>query len=470
MWLGRADCGWNVLPPESPSGRVPDSRRELRNAVLLTGLLEESGSAGQLRELDRILDYLVGRSDNLDAFGLSDLLQSLKITSGRELLQDDVAKRLERAIAQGRHGEQLIRSQTLNPAGGSGPTRPPVMFQLFGQRFLIDSFVLSRVVHDEIIYQGRKVLRHRPMGLDVMAALGNDEAVDLLRGELETWRYSANLLACREVVQQLDAAFWNESLHHVWVDSLRSLDADLTAESHAPVALQTRAWQRKQLQTQLASWAELRRDNILYGKQSYGVPGCAFPCGYVAPYPEFYAKLKRYAETAGQLLGGVSPVAADASRLAVLEQTRARQVAFFTEMSGTMGMLEQIARGELRGESQSDVHRNFLRATFDDSASLQIGSARLQDYSGWYCRLFYARHQNLTGWEPLKSEPVVADVHTNPQGHEALEVATGDARLLIIAIDVGTDRTVYVGPVYSYYEFWQPAEQRLTDPEWRRQL
>src|SRR5262249_8555234 len=48
--------------------------------------------------------------------------------------------------------------------------------------------------------------------------------------------------------------------------------------------------------------------------------------------------------------------------------------------------------------------------------------------------------------------------------------ATGDARLLVIAIEGQTDQTVYVGPVYSYYEFWQPAEQRLTDQEWRRQL
>ena len=35
------------------------------------------------------------------------------------------------------------------------------------------------------------------------------------------------------------------------------------------------------------------------------------------------------------------------------------------------------------------------------------------------------------------------------------------------AIDNDKDRMVYVGPLYSYYEFRQPVEKRLTDPEWQ---
>ena len=61
----------------------------------------------------------------------------------------------------------------------------PALFQLFGQRFLLDSYVLSHVVYDSISFQGRKVKRQMPLGLDAMAALGNDEATRLLRPELE---------------------------------------------------------------------------------------------------------------------------------------------------------------------------------------------------------------------------------------------------------------------------------------------
>jgi hypothetical protein len=36
MWLGRADCGWNLLPPDPQSGLQVDADRELGNAVLLS--------------------------------------------------------------------------------------------------------------------------------------------------------------------------------------------------------------------------------------------------------------------------------------------------------------------------------------------------------------------------------------------------------------------------------------------------
>ena len=65
--------------------------------------------------------------------------------------------------------------------------------------------------------------------------------------------------------------------------------------------MRTQAWQRKQLQTQLASWSELRHDTILYAKQSFTmVPSCKYPSVYVEPYPEFYAKLASLADMAGR--------------------------------------------------------------------------------------------------------------------------------------------------------------------------
>ena len=53
----------------------------------------------------------------------------------------------------------------------------------------------------------------------------------------------------------------------------------------------------------------------------------------------------------------------------------------------------------------------------------------------------------------------------DPNGPQFLEVATGDAELMVIAIDNGGDAAVYVGPVASYYEFASP--QRLTDEAWQ---
>ena len=61
--------------------------------------------------------------------------------------------------------------------------------------------------------------------------------------------------------------------------------------------MKTKAWGQKQLQTQLASWSQLRHNSVLYVKQSYSDGMlCEYPKGYVEPYPEVYRQLGEFAE------------------------------------------------------------------------------------------------------------------------------------------------------------------------------
>ena len=66
--------------------------------------------------------------------------------------------------------------------------------------------------------------------------------------------------------------------------------------------------------------------------------------------------------------------------------------------------------------------------------------------------------------------PTIADVHTDPKSRSVLEAAVGDVNLGVIAIDNRGDRAVYVGPLFSYYEFRHAAEDRLTDERWQAML
>ena len=66
--------------------------------------------------------------------------------------------------------------------------------------------------------------------------------------------------------------------------------------------MQSTAWQDKQLNTALGSWAELKHDTLLYAKQAYaGIGGCGWPAppppviarNYVEPVPEAFAQCRR---------------------------------------------------------------------------------------------------------------------------------------------------------------------------------
>jgi hypothetical protein len=51
-----------------------------------------------------------------------------------------------------------------------------------------------------------------------------------------------------------------------------------------------------------------------------------------------------------------------------------------------------------------------------------------------------------------------------------LEEGVGNCNFLVVAVDNGDDRMIYVGPAYSYYEFQQEAGNRLTDGQWQQTL
>lgn len=452
MWLGRADLGFNLMPPSPQSGMDVDVERERMNAAIMTLLLDASGSAQRLGKVSDVIDFMVGSSDDLSPLQMRALLSDAGIQRVSELGHAGVGERLRAAIESAKVGAQRIRSQVLeSDPEDSIETPPPALFQTFGQRFIIDSFVLSKVVFDSILFQGKKQKRMMPSGLDVMAAMGNDEAVRLLEPELTRHNYSANLFAAREVVRSYRPSQWDASVYNLWLDTLRTLD-DAPA-GNVPELMRTQPWQRKQLQTQLGSWAELRHDTILYGKQSYtAYPACEYPEGFVEPYPEFYARVAKVATRAAGLIGGID-VKIDESTV----QIRDQQVAFFQQFAKTISTLEELARKELASESFTSEEEQFLKKVID----MRGDGSGPPRYDGWYPKLVYMG-------EPAKWKPSIADVHTDPESQKFLEVGTGNTQLLVVAVDNEDDRTVYVGPVYAYYEF--ESSNRMTDEQWENDV
>ncbi|MBY0459614.1 MAG: DUF3160 domain-containing protein, partial [Gemmataceae bacterium] len=450
MWLGRVDCGWNVLPTEASRGVKADSDRELTDAILFCEALKASGGLKALKSLDEIIGFMVGGSDNLTVFTLIDICE--KTGAASALGQVEKLEKVKDELKSGKHGAQMIRSQLLlSSVNNSIKTPPPAVFQVFGQRFIVDSFVLAQTVFDSILFKNIKQKRMMPSGLDAMAALGNDDALLLLEPDLKKWNYSANLMACRDFVNAHPTNYWKSNLYVLWLDCLRTLSADLSEHKRFPQAMRSKAWQMKQLNAQLGSWAELRHDTILYAKQSYTArPDCEYPAGYVEPYPAFYAKVKFFADEAARLFGAAEFPGDNAAAVK-------RYVTFFKQMSETVGTLETLAKKELAGEKFTDDEKMFVKKTVDRRG----GGSGPPRYDGWYPNLFYVR-EDCAEWVP-----VVADVHTDPESQSCLQVAVGDAMLGVVAIDNDADRMAYVGPWYSYYEFRQPVEKRLTDEEWQ---
>src|SRR5262249_34666383 len=155
------------------------------------------------------INFMIGRSDNLSVFQLRDLMKEQGINTPADIAAADNVQKMQQALKTGKHSRPMIVSMVLHStADYTGKQTPAAaQFHMFGQRFAMDSFVLGQVVYDRIEFQGRRMERRLPTGIDAMVALGNSEALPLLQGELAKWQYSANLLACREFVDGASPAF-----------------------------------------------------------------------------------------------------------------------------------------------------------------------------------------------------------------------------------------------------------------------
>ena len=454
IWLGRTEI--QLIAPESDDATqqsTADIQRQTIDAVLLHEAAERSGAYALLEETDGIIRDFAGESDNVTLPNIRALVQETQLQSADGLLDTAKWGKFQETLRQKAYAFQRINSQILmSDPMSPDQIKPASAFLLLGQRFVIDSYTTGNVVYDKIIFNNTKIRRMLPSPLDVLFSLGNDAAEQLLEPELDRYKYSSNLAAVRYLVDSYEPEFWKSTIYNGWLNSIRALNPP-AERNLLPAFMRTAAWWQEKMNTQLASWAQLRHDFILYAKQSYSAGiTCSFPSSYVEPIPQFYDAVKSFADKA-----------ADVFQRASLQNIRT--VDYFRFMSSIADTLGAIARKELTGTSFSETEIQFLKTMLYETSRICGG-----EINGWYSRLFYTGESGL-----MKSDLIVADVHTAPTDESGapvgwvLHAGTGPLNLaVIVAEQRGGSTAAFIGPVMSYYEHVSTNFKRLTDEEWKK--
>jgi Protein of unknown function (DUF3160) len=455
-----------------------------------------------------VIRFFVGRTDEMTFAQLQPLLTAAAITSLEAVTSVDQLAKLQQDIVQGNLGVQLIPGDIYYSPFGPEQVQLPRSFAFTGQRFVPDGWALGQVTFDRIIWKEEipgftlsgKVIRRYPSALDVAySVLGNRQIgweigqrmLDI--ASRTSFRdglpYAHNLTAVATTLDRLSPAAWDDSIYTRWLAALRTLSAP-TTDGRFPQAMRTRAWAMRTLNTQLASYTELKHDTVLYAKQPYTVPiTCEYPAGFVEPVPEFWRAMKELAEAAAAGLaklpasGIISvvpapdpfnpfPYAIDVN----LAQRQAARVAFCGNFAQQMGTLEILAAKEQQQQPFTDAETGFIRGLMNRRDLPYYGAT----FDGWYPGLFYKDYGQLGPSDSNgsnKSDPLVTDIHTAPPDQVdprggVLHEGTGNVDLLLIAVDNGPDRMMYAGPVMSHYEFIVPGPNltRMSDSEWQGNL
>jgi len=454
IWLGRMELYLTSPVSEDLPPKFEDVQRQIIASRVLIELVDLSNSWNLYDEIENTIASFVGEQDNVTLHQLKSVFEGIQIQSPFDLVDSSRVVAFQEFLSKHSFAEQKILSQVLsNNPFNPNQIKPASSFLLFGQRFVIDSYITGNVVFDKIVYDNRRIERILPSTLDILFALGNSAAVQLLKPEIEKYNYSSNLAALRYIIDSYDYNFWNSSLYNSWLNSIRSLSPPID-RSKLPKFMQTGAWWQQKMNTQLASWAELRHDNILYAKQSYtGWITCSYPYAYVEPFPEFYNLLKNLSVSFENKLSSLP-----------IDLTKA--IDYWKFFGSVMDTLHSISVKEITGIEFTLAETSFLKNVLYETDGCG------KNVTGWYPKLLFDV-PGLLEWSD-KRDYLVADFHTAPSDEfgnivgYVKHAGTGPINLMIVVTDLpGVGQVAFAGPVYSYYEYTTLNFKRLNDDEWK---
>lgn len=403
-------------------------------------------------EVHRALDFLIGPTDDLGPLEYAALMDSVY---GPDATLSD--------LADDGTWETFLASTSDLPAPQINSTfvdwtselEVEKGWRLMGQRFTMDASIFQNLIFDKVEERRDGQRRELPTGLDVMAVFGSQAAMDELvqMGETSYPNYEQNLLTLKDAAAAQPESEWLGRAYSAWLYSFLPVVAE---KSDAfPEFMRTDAWGLKDLNAALGSWAELKHDTVLYAKMAEGAGGGGPPTSapapsYVEPNPEAFYRMAYIARTIGEgIQWRINPAVLDAAPGAFPELGLGDALWAMVALADQLDQLGAAATQQLAGQD--------------------VGEARdaITGCLGFHECMYTETPYNRPEGDPPEV-PIVAAVSGAQQS--VLEAATGYVDRIYVIVPLEGGLEVAQGGVFSYYEFIQPRDQRLTDDEWRDRL
>lgn len=447
MWYGRIK--FRLKPGESEK-MIKKGKEETRQALLIVSALNKA----KVKEDEALIiweniyiptTFFSGETDDLNIYDYQKLMREIygkSDISTTELVDED---KLELFISKAQRLKKPKILSDLSQEAENWQERSQA-FRFMGQRFIPDSYILQELVYDKVGTE--KMPRCFPKGLDVMATVGSERAEEILQEEddFSYLNYEQQLNKLKEQFSSYNETDWRQNLYWNWLYTLRLLL--LKKNENGPFFMQNSPWIDKKLNTCLGSWAELRHDTILYGKQSYTKLIAVSPQelkltkGYVEPYPEVYHQIAFLVRQMREMLEERDLLIAEGKQKLL-------------DFENLLLTLEDISQKELHNRELSEKEYRVI---------WNIGDLlhHLYDFSP------QIKEKITSGVDERMA--IVADVHTDPNSKEVLEVGIGNPFLIYVVTKIGGEIKITKGGVFSYYEFRVPMEKRLDDETWQKRL
>jgi hypothetical protein len=429
MWLGRM--------PFYISIDKENLKRNLfltRCAILMAWIISQDSELQKLySRIYEMTSYLVGESDDLNFIELIPFVY--KQFPGFPVGFSDDSQILEFMKLASTLRKPSIYSTWFRDV--DKPKEVLLSCKFMSQRFIPDAYIFQNLVYSRVGTRAKP--RLFPRGLDLLAVLGNDRAKDILINyykENQYANYTKMLDSLEKWAKAIKIEEWHKNAYWHWLYIIKTMNET----PHFPASLKVNAvaYRDKLLVTQQGFWAELRHDTILYAKQSYTAkvtafrPEPLFQDVKVEPLPKSYREILNF-----------------------LDSFKNKLTTYGFENETILEKIDEL----------KELTQNILEACELQSSNkpLPLDKAEYLYSFGEILDRIYTFPSSFAQNEEDAILPLVADVHTDVNSGQVLEVATGYPLEIYVK---GKGKT-YRGAMFSYYEFTQPMKERMTDKDWQ---
>ena len=422
---------------------------EMRRAALLAHVVGNNPVTKKLyQQVTEPITFLMGMPDNVSVLQVYEEIRYAGLQIDRLLASEsDMIQLAKRIVTVAQNQTRIVPKYAVTAK---------FKVNLMPQRYMPDAEVLQEMADTDT---KPRTLRKLPKALDLMAAMGVSSAEKILLQELreaERWPQYTDALA--QMKERMAAIDWKASVANYWIDAVHEVPS---VPDGAPYFMQTHEWQKKSLNTALASYAELKHDAILYAKQPFGAEcgggGPPEPVikGYVEPSLAFWKKAVELNKTYEQVL-----------RRFELMTEKAESAS--ESVSSLAQFLLDVSEKELAGKPLSNAEHNQIEIIGSNIEYISLQLAQQKDN-------FLASWDDVTGAD--RKVACIADVYTansfnipSPE-HAVLYEAVGPAYDIYVIVEIEGQLWLTRGAVFSYRELERPStDSRLTDEEWQEHL
>lgn len=423
---------------------------ESKSAVLITLALNRGDRFSRWEKIYQPTNFFLGKSDDI---GYYQFVPLLKETYGPNITLSDLSKNTGQWASFWKEAKELkppVNNSIplFNETTSSERESEVRGYRFMGQRFALDEAVFGQLIYPAVKANQQGQKRLLPKGLDLAAVMGSGEADSLLKemGETNYKGYPEKMEKMQDYVAGLKKTTWTQNLYWTWLYTLRSLTGE--KPSGYPSFMLSSAWAKKELNTYLGSWTEMKHDAIISARQVSAETNepqeDTDVLGYVEPNPYLYARL---ASLTAMMNEGLS------SRGLLNKGDRVN----LERLEKIALSLKTISEKEINDQPLSDEEYDLIR---------NLG---MQMEHFWREAL---RSENIKNRSQLRDNPapVIAGVATALGPGLVLKEGTGYISGIYVVVPIEGKLHLARGGVYSYYEFPWPISDSLTDKEWQARL